>query len=65
MRILDEARAGRPDKEDFLEQVEGNIWGGEKLAGVGGGEANVGYGEVGEIVSAKREIFGLRGWRSA
>jgi hypothetical protein len=57
--VADEARSGRPDEEDFLEGVEGDGRRGEELAGVGGGEADVGDGEAGEMVRAEGKVFDL------
>lgn len=57
--VADEARAGGPDEEDFLEGVEGDGGRGEELAGVGGGEADVGDGEGGEVVRAEGKVFDL------
>ena len=42
-----------------MEEVEGDGRNGEELAGVGGGDADVGDGEVGEVGGAERNIFGL------
>ena len=59
MRVADEVGARRPDEEDLLEEVKGDVRGGEELAGVGGGETDMGDGVVGEVMGAEREIFSL------
>ena len=65
MSVLDEARAGGPDEEDFLQEVEGDVRGGEELAGVGGGEADVGDGVVWQVVGAEGKELGLQTGKSA
>jgi len=57
--VLDEARAGGPDVENFLEGVEGNGGSGKELPGVGCGEADVGDGEGGQMVGAEGKVFDL------
>ena len=60
MCVADEARAGGGE-EDFLQEVEGDGGEAEELAGVGGGEADVGDGVGGEVVGAEGKIFCLGG----
>ena len=57
----DEGWAGGPHEEDFLQHVEGDGGDGQELRGVGGGEADVGDGEGGEVLGAEGQVFHL--WR--
>ena len=59
MRGADEGRARRPHEEDLLQHVEGDGRDGQELRGVGGGEADVGGREGGEVLGAEGEVFHL------
>ena len=59
MRVLDEAGARGPEEEDFLEHVEGDVGDGEELASIEGGETNVGYGVIGEVLGTQGQVFNL------
>ena len=58
--VAEEFGADEGGHEGFLEEVEGDVGGGEELAGVRDGEANMAHGEGGEVGVAEGDVFGLR-----
>ena len=62
MSVTDEFGSEGLDEEDLLEEVEGDVWDGEELAGVRGGETDVGDGVGREVVGTEGEELGLRRW---